>query len=106
MTLKKLRTAQVLRQKLWDAGGDLDLSYLGNAAAGEMGEACNIIKKLERARLGLKGSRATTDQLADELGDVIIYLDLIAQKLGIDLDEAIRNKFNKDSMKHGFNVLI
>jgi len=37
---------------------------------------------------------------------VIIYLDLIADKAGIDLATAIRNKFNKDSAKHGFDVLL
>lgn len=104
--LKKLRKAQLERQKLWDPGIKLDLSYFGNAAAGEMGEACNVIKKLERERLGLPGSKANIDQLADELADVIIYLDLIAMKIGVDLETAIKNKFNKDSNKHGFNVLL
>jgi len=104
--LDRLRAAQDKRQKLWDDGGKLDLSYLGNAAAGEMGEACNIIKKLERERLGLPGSRASTEALADELADVIVYLDLIAAKAGIDLQAAIINKFNKDSVKHGFDVLL
>lgn len=104
--LKELRAAQVERQKLWDPGIKLDLSYFGNAAAGEMGEACNVIKKLERERQGLPGSRATLDALADELADVIIYLDLIAAKTGIDFEAAIKNKFNKDSTKHGFGVLL
>ena len=104
--LKKLREVQVARQKLWDPGIKLDLSYFGNAAAGEMGEACNVIKKLERERLGLKGSRATLEHLADEIADVIIYLDIIAMKTGIDLEQAIKNKFNKDSTKHGFDTLI
>jgi NTP pyrophosphatase (non-canonical NTP hydrolase) len=104
--LKQLRTAQDARQKQWDPGVKLDLAYFGNAAAGEMGEACNIIKKLERDRHGLPGSRATVGQLADELADVIIYLDLIAAKTGIDLETAIKNKFNKDSHKHGFDSLL
>lgn len=104
--LKRLRNAQVERQKLWDPGIKLDLNYFGNAAAGEMGEACNIIKKLERERMGLPGSRATVEQLADELADVVIYLDLIAAKIGIHLEDAIRTKFNKDSKKHGFNVTL
>jgi NTP pyrophosphatase (non-canonical NTP hydrolase) len=104
--LKKLRLAQIERQKLWDSGSMLDLSYFGNAAAGEMGEACNIIKKLERERFGLPGSRSTVELLADELADVVIYLDLIAAKTGINLEAAIKNKFNKDSTEHGFDVLI
>ncbi len=104
--LKQLRAAQHARQKQWDPGVKLDLAYFGNAVAGEMGEACNIIKKLERQRHGLPGSRSTVDKLADELADVIIYLDLIASMTGIDLETAVKNKFNKDSRKHGFDSLL
>lgn len=100
--LKQLRAAQIERQKRWDPGIKLDLSYLGNAAAGEMGEACNIIKKLERERHGLPGSRSSVMDLAAELADVIVYLDLIAMKCNIDLEKAIVDKFNFDSHKHGF----
>lgn len=100
--LKQLRAAQIERQKRWDPGIKLDLSYLGNAAAGEMGEACNVIKKLERERMGLPGSRASLENLADELADVIIYLDLIAMKCDIDLEDCVRVKFNRDSNRHGF----
>lgn len=34
---------------------------------------------------------------ADELADVIIYADLIAARLGIDLGDAVRRKFNEVS---------
>ncbi len=39
--------------------------------------------------------------IADELADTIIYADLLAMRLGIDLSEAIRSKFNvvSDRMK-------
>ncbi len=104
--LKQLRMVQNARQKLWDPGVKLDLAYFGNAVAGEVGEACNIIQTLERERHGLPGSRSTVDALADELADVIIYLDLIAAMTGIDLGTAVKNKFNKDSRKHGFDSLL
>lgn len=104
--LKELRAANNARQDEWENSGlILDLSYLGNAAAGEMGEACNVIKKLERERLGLRGRRATVTDLAEELADVIIYIDLIARKAGInDLEQAIRDKFNKTSEHYGLGV--
>lgn len=105
--LDKLREANLSRQDKWENAGDkLDLSYLGNALAGECGEACNIIKKLERERLGLRGSRAYVQDLAEELADIIIYLDLIAAKININLSEAVVQKFNKTSDKYSLGVYI
>ena len=96
-----LRAANAHRQKLWDAGNQITLAYRGNELAGETGEACNVIKKLERERLGIRGSRATTEMLAEELADVVICADLIAMDAGIDLDAAVAAKFNATSEKVG-----
>lgn len=105
--LRELRRANVNRQVEWENAQDkTSLSYLGNAIAGEVGEACNIIKKLEREALGLRGSRATSQDLADELADVIIYIDLLAARFDIDLEEAIRSKFNKTSIKYNLDTII
>jgi NTP pyrophosphatase (non-canonical NTP hydrolase) len=99
-----LEQANIARQLEWKNSDKLDLSYFGNAAAGEMGEACNVVKKLERERLGLEGSRATIADLATELADVVIYVSLLAIKSGIDLDRAIFEKFNATSEKLGFRT--
>lgn len=101
-----LRTANVERQKLWDVNNLITLSYRGNELAGEIGEACNIIKKLERERLGIRGSRATIDQLAQELADGIICIDLIAAATNIDLAEAIIHKFNLTSYARELPVML
>jgi NTP pyrophosphatase (non-canonical NTP hydrolase) len=99
-----LEEANIARQLEWKNSDKLDLSYYGNAAAGEMGEACNVIKKLERERLGLDGSRASVRDLATELGDVMVYVSLIAIKSGINLDRATAEKFNETSRKLGFKT--
>lgn len=99
-----LRQANVHRQIEWDRNNQITLAYRGNELAGEVGEACNIIKKLERERLGIKGSRATVEQLAEELADVVICADLIAMHTGIDLEEAIVAKFNATSKKVGLKT--
>jgi NTP pyrophosphatase (non-canonical NTP hydrolase) len=99
---EKLEDANIAREAEWDSEGKLDMSFLGNAAAGEMGEVCNIIKKLERERLGLAGSRSTIAALAKELADVAIYTSLIAIKARINLDRAVMEKFNETSHKLGF----
>lgn len=84
-TLERLQEKNFVRQREWDTNDAIDLAYRGNELAGEVGEACNVIKKLARERLGIKGSRATVEQLAVELADVIICSSLIANAEGIDL---------------------
>lgn len=104
LTLKMIREKNLERQKEWDEGDAITLTYLGNALAGETGEACNIIKKLERERLGLNGTRSSASSLAEEFADVLTYLDLAAAKAGINLDEAYIAKFNAVSEKNGFKT--
>ncbi len=100
-THSTLRRANEARQAEWDKDAQITLSYRGNEMAGEVGEACNVIKKLDRDRLGIAGSRATVAQLAEELADVVICADLIAMAAGIDLDAAVADKFNATSEKVG-----
>jgi NTP pyrophosphatase (non-canonical NTP hydrolase) len=95
-----LRSANAARQIEWDKDNNISLAYRGNELAGEVGEACNVIKKLERERMGIRGSRATVQQLAEELADAVICLDLIAMQAGINLDDAVRDKFNATSEKY------
>lgn len=106
LTFSTLRHSNLKRQHEWDSDDQITLSYRGNELAGETGEACNIIKKLERERLGIKGSRATREQLAEELADIIICADLIAMHEGIDLDKAVQSKFNATSKKVGLQTRI
>ena len=65
------------------------------AMAGETGEACNLIKKLRR------GENIKAREIGDELADIVIYADLLAARLGLDLGEAIRHKFNATSLARG-----
>lgn len=82
------------------------LSDWFTAAMGELGEAANIAKKLNRVRDGIKGNSETPEELkqklADEIADTFIYLDLLAQSEGIDLEAAVFNKFAKTSEKIGY----
>ena len=76
------------------------------ALTGELGEAANVLKKLNRCRDGIPGNDKSEDelraQLADKLADTYIYLDLLAQAIGVDLPTAIRSKFNRTSKKIGY----
>lgn len=99
-----LGQASAARQKIWDDKSQLTLLYRANELAGEAGEMCNVVKKLERERLGLRGSRATIEDLADELADVVICADLLAKAANINLDEAVARKFNKTSEKYNLPI--
>lgn len=87
------------------------LSDWGNALAGEVGEACNYIKKLRRLesnKVSLNKSNAKEQKklkaaLAKELADVFCYLDLLSARLGIDLAQTIIDKFNEVSKRTGYD---
>lgn len=104
LTLTALHQANIDRQAEWCPDQVPDLSFRGNELAGETGEACNVIKKLERERQGWRGSRATLNELAEELADVVICADLCAVTAGIDLSAAVVAKFNATSDKVGISV--
>lgn len=82
------------------------LSDWMTATAGELGEAANVIKKLNRVRDGIPGNAETPEQLrgqlADEIADVAIYLDLMAQAAGLDLETIRDAKFARTSAKIGY----
>jgi len=102
---KSLREANLARQILWGGASQGPL-YRATELGGEVGEALNVVKKLERERLGLPGSRSSKEELAAELGDVLICVDLLAAEYGIDAEAAARHKFNATSAKMGFPVRV
>jgi len=81
-----------------DAGILFDAAELG----GEVGELLNVVKKLVREEAGWRGSRATPEDFADECADVLICLDKLARRKGVDLEAATVSKFNATSDKQGF----
>lgn len=79
------------------------------AVMGELGEAANVAKKLNRVRDGIPGNKETPEELqenlAGELADTFIYLDLLAQSLDINLSEAVTKTFNAKSEEIGYPYL-
>jgi NTP pyrophosphatase (non-canonical NTP hydrolase) len=71
--------------------------------AGEVGELCNVVKKMDRVANGRPGVfPPAPEDIAGEVADVLIYLDLVAMHLGVDLETALVAKFNATSRKYGF----
>lgn len=85
---------------------DWTLSEWMVALTGEVGEAANVIKKLNRIRDSIPGNRESEAELRqalqDEIADAAIYLDLLAQAAGFDLETAVERKFEMTSKKIGY----
>ena len=84
-------------------GSDWTLNDWCLAVLGELGEAANILKKVRRGDMSLAAARPV---LADEFADVAIYLDLLAMQAGIDLGDAVTDKFNRKSHQVGASIFI
>jgi NTP pyrophosphatase (non-canonical NTP hydrolase) len=86
--------------------GSWSMSDWMTALIGEIGEAANIIKKLNRVRDGIPGNKEPVvvlhDNLAEELADAAIYLDLLCQAAGFDLETIREAKFVKKSLEIGY----
>jgi NTP pyrophosphatase (non-canonical NTP hydrolase) len=96
MIYNTLRDANRARHAEWFKDKPVSLLFRATELAGEVGELCNCIKKLERERLGVKGTRATLEQVADEIADVVVSADLLAMQFGISIAEAVERKFNAE----------
>jgi len=106
VTFNVLRRANVNRQKEWPGNEHADVAFRAIELAGEAGEVAEAVKKFLRAERGIKGSTATKEDVAAEMGDLLVSLDLLANQMGIDLGEAVRRKFNMTSEKYGMRTYI
>jgi len=104
ITFGALRQANETRQTEWPGNEQADVAFRAIEVAGEFGEVAEAVKKFLRAERGIAGSTATLDDVADEMADAVIALDLLASRLGIGLSVAVARKFNKTSEKYGFQT--
>jgi len=125
LSFEQLRQANIARGAQWDrkAAHIDDLAFRAMELGGEAGEAVeamlcmlksvgkaqNVAKKLVRDLEGRAGGMKMDEAraaLAEELGDVVICADRVAEVLGINLGAATLAKFNKTSRKHGLIELL
>ena len=115
LTFKKLSEINLKRAKRWhktDNLNDWSISDWAVAAAGEMGEICNVVKKLRRIEsqyIGIndkdrqiKDNKHAIEEIGKEIADTVLYLNLLSIRCGLSLEEEIINKFNQTSDKYGF----
>lgn len=105
-TFNTLRNANISRQQEWPGNEHADVPFRAIEFAGEAGELSEAIKKWLRASRGIKGSTATLADVASEMGDVVVALDLLAKEMGINLGDAVREKFNATSVKYNLRTYI
>lgn len=114
LTFDDLRKANIARLPLFKNrkgepahskpdGSDWCLAQWANAVCGELGEAANIIKKIDRGEISLEEAK---NDVANELADVQTYLDILAFRAGIDLGQATISKWNAVSVRVGCDVRI
>jgi NTP pyrophosphatase (non-canonical NTP hydrolase) len=107
LTFNDFRRANVARCIKWHHAGinSWSASDWLTAVTGELGELASLLKMCNRERDGLPGNKfsPTRKMIADELADVLTYLDLLAASFGIDLGNAAVEKFNEVSERVGFS---
>lgn len=106
-TLAQLRRANLSRMPRFGHGdihspGGWKAMNWGCAVAGEVGELCNVLKKYDRQMPTDPSQDMLLPEIADELADVLIYLDLLAAFFDLKLARIIASKFNRTSKKFGF----
>lgn len=113
MRIREIQEVNVARSNRWHGGDFKQWSGLewAGALCGEAGEAANVAKKLKRIEDQIDGnafSERKLDatqlriQLAGECADVFLYLVMLAARYDIDLESAVRIKFNHKSAEMGF----
>lgn len=102
LTFETLRRANRLRLPLFKNakgepahsqpdGSDWSNPEWCNAVLGELGELANILKKVQRGDVSIDDARPA---IANELADVVTYLDILAYRCGVDLGKATIKKWN------------
>jgi len=112
----ELRSINQERCDRWHSAelDDWTLGDWSNAFMGEAGELANVVKKLRRRISGAATTYNTPARdvllasFAEEVADVLLYLDLLCWKAGVAPDllvGALRDKFNLVSQKQGWDDL-
>lgn len=82
-----------------------DFIYYSNALAGEVGELCNLTKKLSRGDRQSHGIEIFKC-IDDEAADVLIQLDLFCQVAGVNIKDALVRKFNSKSLEINSKIFL
>lgn len=68
---------------------------MATGLGGETGEALEVLKKAERARLVIANEPDVQEDLTKELGDIMYYVAMIAERHGIKLSDVVLSNISK-----------
>lgn len=106
LTFEDLQAATIARTALWEPNGGTSLEFRGLELGGETGELQNKLKKYARFKLGMRGGADNLNEVAEELADVIISATVLANHLGMNVEQAVRMKFNLTSVNNNLPVYL
>ena len=86
-------TKDLVQARGWDKASDLEVFLLLSEEVGELAKAFRRHRELFiQSNKSRPGSTETKNELASEMADVLSYLLDLAQRMDIDLEEALINK--------------
>lgn len=101
LTLRRANQERKTEPPAFSACHEWGISDWYMAMNGEAGELANLLTKVQRGDVSRHDPR-----IADEFADVLIYLDILAADMGVDLSEAVTRKFNRTSQNVGSKVFL
>jgi dCTP diphosphatase len=90
--------AQFAKDRDWDQFHSVRNLVL--AMIGEVGEVAEILQWTDDDKVTELLNDGGRERLAEELADVLLYLVRIADRSGVDLSQAVRDKLNSNAQKY------
>lgn len=113
LTFAKMRYANLARlDDIFHPIDEWNACEWACAMAGEAGEVCNAVKKMKRMETGSTTEGDPTnytdaiDAIGSEIADTILYLDLLAARLSIDIGHEVCKKFNEVSERRKSRITL
>lgn len=107
MHLAHMSEVNISRCYLWHDPASWSVNDWAVAAGGEMGECLNFCKKLRRITMDIDSpnnppsAERCIQDIGKEIADTFWYLDLLAHRLGLDMETICIEKFNDISEREG-----
>jgi len=83
VNFEALRAANIARQQEWPGNDKADPAFRALEVADEVGEVMGAVKKWLRAQRDIAGTTLTLEDVADEIGDTYVSLDLFMLALSL-----------------------
>ena len=97
----RLESAQFAQDRDWDQFHSIRNLLL--ALVGEVGEAAEIVQWTKDEDIPALLNDGGREKLAEELADILLYLVRLADRSGVDLEKAVKEKLLLNAQKYPVN---